>query len=67
MFPNRFYTEWLVNEMIKLNKKVRESSHKKDSTNNSTVLNYEEGYCKALVEVISDLREVLNYEEEEDE
>ena len=65
MYPNKFYTDWLVNEMVKLNKAMRESNHKKEDAKNITVLNYEEGYCKALSEVISDLREVLNHGEED--
>lgn len=68
MFPNRFYTEWLVNEMVKLNKKLRESRHTiEDNKTKQGRIVYEKGYSNALVEVIEDLREVLNHGEEDEE
>lgn len=67
MFPNKFYTDWLVNELVKLNKKVRESRHDMENVHiKDSRLYYEKGYSNALVEVIMDLREVLNYDEEDD-
>lgn len=58
MQPNRFYTEWLSDEIVKLNKIVRECKHNLDQCPSE----YETGYCQALVEVIKDLRGVLNEE-----
>jgi hypothetical protein len=65
MYPNKFYTEWLVNEIVKLNKKLRESKQKKDISKDTNILNHESGYCKAMTEVLEDLREVLNYGDED--
>lgn len=58
MQPNRFYTEWLVNEIVMLKKKIRELEHMKESL-------YNEGYIDGIKYVIGDLRDVLNYEGKE--
>lgn len=58
MQPNRFYTEWLVNEIVMLKKKIRELEHKEES-------GYNKGYIDAINYVIEDLRDVLNYEDKE--
>lgn len=58
MYPNRFYTEWLVNEIVMLKKKIRELEHKEEST-------YNKGYIEGIKYVIEDLRDVLNYEDKE--
>ena len=56
MQPNRFYTEWLVNEIVMLKKKIRELEHKEESS-------YNKGYIEGIKYVIDDLRDVLNYED----
>lgn len=58
MYPNRFYTEWLVNEIVMLKKKIRELEHKDESP-------YNKGYIEGINYVIEDLRDVLNYEDKE--
>lgn len=58
MYPNRFYTEWLVNEIVMLKKKIRELEHKEESS-------YNKGYIEGINYVIEDLRDVLNYEDKE--
>ena len=58
MQPNRFYTEWLVNEIVMLKKIIRELEHKEESL-------YNKGYIEGIKYVIEDLRDVLNYEDKE--
>ena len=68
MYPNKFYTEWLVNEIVKLNKKRREYEHTIDERyTNNAMYHYYSGYIAAIDYFLKELRDVANYDDQEND